>query len=165
MRSWVLGQRAGEAAPPGLPVLSAIDCSDGLARCEAGVVSVSRLATVPLPCSGPPPACACPWEQLPACEAGCVVDGVEFVIDRAQARAQLCAPAPDSGTFARPTLPVRATTPCQEGQRYVCASGVTVECASGAAVGFCVRGCYAEGASIEDDGVSREAAFAFLCSR
>jgi hypothetical protein len=166
MRSWVLGQRAGEPSPRGLPAaVNALDCSDGLARCEAGVVSVSRLGTVPLPCSLPPPACACPWEQVADCDGRCAVDGLELVIDRSLAPAQLCAPGPDAGVFARATLPVRATITCEEGQRHVCSAGLTIECASGSAVGFCTHGCYVDGASIDDDGVSREAAFAILCSR
>jgi hypothetical protein len=143
--------------------MNALDCSDGLARCEAGVVSVSRLATIPLPCSGPE--CGCPWERLADCEHGCAADGVEVAIDRTQAGTQLCAPAPDAGAFARTTLPVRATVPCEEGQRYVCSAGLTIECASGTAFALCIRGCCAERASVDDDGVSREAAFAILCSR
>ncbi len=165
MRSWVLGKRAGEPSPSGLPALNALDCSDGLARCEAGVVSVSRLATIPLSCSLPPPACSCPWERVADCDGRCAVDDLEVVIDRSHASTQLCAPGPDAGIFARATPAVRATITCEEGQRYVCNAGSTVECASGSVVGFCTDGCYVDGASIDDDGVSREAAFALLCSR
>jgi hypothetical protein len=99
------------------------------------------------------------------CDQGCEVDGVEVVIARTQAGAQLCAPPADAGALAHPTLPVPAAAPCQEEQRYVCAVGLVVECASGTSVALCMRGCYAEGASIDDDGVRREAAFAILCSR
>ena len=84
---------------------------------------------------------------------------------RDRAGAQLCAPPADAGALAHPTLPVPAAAPCQEEQRYVCAVGLVVECASGTSVALCMRGCYAEGASIDDDGVRREAAFAILCSR
>jgi hypothetical protein len=95
-----------------------------------------------------------------------VADGVELVIERRLAAAQLCAPGRDAGVFA---VPPRATDAgerlCEEGDRFLCSGGRVVECASEAAVGWCVRGCFAEGASIDDDGVSREAAFAILCSR
>ncbi|MGO9836195.1 MAG: hypothetical protein ACLP1X_18500 [Polyangiaceae bacterium] len=146
--------------------MNALDCSDGLARCETAVVSVSRLATLPLPCTGPLARCVCPWDRVADCDQGCAVDGLEMVMDRKQAGTQLCAVLPDAGALALPTLPVPVAAPCEEGQRYVCRGARTiVECVSNAAVGVCVRGCYAEDASIDDDGVSREAAFAILCSR
>jgi hypothetical protein len=129
------------------------------------MVSVSRLATIPLPCSAPPPACSCPWERVADCADRCTVEDLEVIIDRSLAPTQLCAPGPEAGVFARAIPPVRATITCEEGQRYVCSAGSTVECASGAVVGVCTHGCYVDGASIDDDGVSREAAFAILCSR
>jgi hypothetical protein len=145
--------------------MDAVDCPDGLARCEAGVVSASRLGTIHLPCNAPPPRCTCPWEVIARCAYGCAAEGVELVVDRSQAGTQLCVPAPDAGAFARPTLPAAAASPCEEGQRYTCRAGLTVECASGTTVGLCTNGCAAEGAAIDDDRVSREAAFAILCSR
>jgi hypothetical protein len=148
-----------------LPPTKAIDCPDGLARCEAGVVSRSLLATIPLPCSGPPGGCVCPWERIADCDQGCAADGLELVIDRSQARTQLCAPPAGAGPFARATLPTRASVPCQEGQRFACTAGLMVECASSTVIGLCIHGCYAEGASIDDDGATREATFALLCSR
>jgi hypothetical protein len=54
---------------------------------------------------------------------------------------------------------------CDEGDRYRCAGGRVVECASGQIVAACLRGCFAEGSSIDDDAVTREGAFAILCSR
>jgi hypothetical protein len=147
---------------------TAVDCPDGLARCEEGTVSVSRLATLPMPCSGPASACSCPWEVLGDCPGGCAADGMEIVVERARAVAQLCAPGGDSSLPAAPPpppAPDAGDVLCEEGQRYLCAGGGVVECASRKAVGRCVRGCFAEGTSIDDDGVNREAAFAILCSR
>jgi hypothetical protein len=164
-RPWVTGQRAGETSSSGLSAMNAVDCPDGLARCEHGVVSASRLATISLPCNGGPARCACPWDVLGSCAHGCAVDGVELVIDQQQARTQLCAPPPDASVFARSTWPVPVPSPCPEGQRYACREGMTLECASSTAIGRCTQGCYAEGASIEDERVGREAAFAVLCSR
>ena len=154
---------------------SAMDCPDGLARCEEGTVSVSRLAMVPVPCRGSASTCSCPWEALGDCPRGCAADSVEIVVERARAIAQLCAPGVDAGILAAPPGPAPdgGDVLCEEGQRYLCAGGRVVDCASGGAVGGavggaigrCVRGCFAEGTSIDDDGVSREAAFAILCSR
>jgi len=162
-RSWVLGRSSGTRETSQAGPWNAIDCPDGLARCEAGVVSVSVLATVPQPCSGPQAQCACPWEVIGECERGCTVDGLDLVVDRRLARAQLCAPPAGAAPLARPTTAARAA-PCEEGQRYACRGGFVVECVSSSSVGLCDRGCYAEGASIDDDGIGREAAFALLCS-
>ncbi len=166
-----LGERAiGLASPSATSALPrpVADCPDGLARCEEGTVSVSRLGTVPVPCAGPASACSCPWEALEACPGRCVADGVEVVIERADARTQLCAPAPSAGVLAVPSAPGApdgGEAQCEEGDRYVCTGGRVVDCASRAAAGTCLRGCFAEGTTIGDDGVSREAAFAILCSR
>jgi hypothetical protein len=167
-----LGERGVGVAPSVTGALPrpVVDCPDGLARCEEGTVSVSRLATLSSPCTGPATVCSCPWEAVAACPDGCAADGVELVVDRARAARQLCAPGRDGGAFVTsPATPAAAgdaaETPCDEGDRYLCAAGRVVECASGAAVGQCLRGCFADGTSIGDDGVSREAAFAILCSR
>jgi len=127
------------------------------------VVEVSRLAIVPQPCRGPGEQCSCPWERVVECELGCVVDGIEIVADRSRAAAQLCAPAADAGPVARPE---HAAGECEDGQLYRCTGGQVVSCAEHAVVGECVRGCFAAGAYLDDDVVvSREAAFAILCSR
>jgi hypothetical protein len=163
-RSWLGSGRAGR---PGLGTVSAIDCPDGLARCEAGTVLVSRLATVPFPCNGPPARCQCPWDRLEDCDRVCVADGIELVIDRERARAQLCAPEAGAPEFARPLGPAPGAPAesCDEGQAYVCRGGTIVDCAIRAAVGRCNRGCYAEGASIDDASIGRERGYALLCSR
>jgi len=146
-----------------LPV-SGIDCPDGLARCEEGVISVSRLATVPTPCGGPPESCRCPWDRAADCAGPCAADGVEVIIER-DAAAQLCAPS-GAAAFAVPSpVPIPSPAPCEEGDRYECAGGVVVECASNSIAGHCLRGCRRDGAAVDDDRVSRVAAFAILCSR
>jgi hypothetical protein len=146
-----------------------MDCPDGLARCEGGTVYASRLATIPLPCTAAAPACACPWDPVADCPAACAADGTEVVVERALASKQLCAPAPSATPFAIPLSPAADAGPadvvCDEGERYRCASGAVVDCASGRALARCVRGCFAEGTGIDDDDVGREAAFAVLCSR
>jgi hypothetical protein len=151
--------------PPAAAPLSAVDCSDGLARCNGGIVEVSRLATIAQPCKGTAEACACPWERLGECDEGCVVDGVDVVMERGVALRQLCATRSEAGTVARPTS-AQAPVACDEDELYRCARGAVVACAARAAVGTCIRACVAEGASLSSDTpVDREAAFAILCSR
>jgi hypothetical protein len=163
-RGWIDGRRGGESPPP--PTLNAVDCPDGLAKCEDGVVSASRLAQIPLPCTGPPPACVCPWERVEDCAFGCAAEGVEVILDRRGVASQLCAPGPDAGAVARAGRAPYDGPPCEEGQRYGCVGDVVLECSSAAvAIGRCLRGCYADGGRVDDDSVSREAAFAILCSR
>jgi hypothetical protein len=181
-RDWLAERGLGAPTPtaPGPMPLNAVDCPDGLARCEEGVVSASRLATVPMPCRSPSADCACPWDRVGECATGCLAEGAEVVLERARATAQLCEPAPNHASFANPLgSPPAGGSPapaevdafgetgatCDEGDRYRCAGGRVVECASGSPVAQCVRGCSSEGASIDDDAVSREAAFAILCSR
>jgi hypothetical protein len=149
-----------------------MDCPDGLARCEDGVVSASRLAVLSMPCRGGAAACACPWGALGDCPGGCAAEGVEVVVERAHAVSQLCAPRKDARMFATPSsasgpsqAPDASETSCDEGDRYRCAGGRVVDCAASAVIGQCLQGCFAEGTSIDDDGVNREAAFAILCSR
>ncbi|MGH7269498.1 MAG: hypothetical protein ACREJ3_03630 [Polyangiaceae bacterium] len=165
-----LGLSGGGDRPPGvlgsLP-LRAMDCPDGLARCEEGVVSVSLLGTVPMPCHGPPSSCVCRWESVGECSRGCAAEGIEVVMERGRAMTQMCAPGLDEGSWVAPARPMGALAVpiCDEGGRYLCAGGAIIECASGAAVAQCSRGCVADGGTIDEDGVTREAAFALLCSR
>jgi hypothetical protein len=163
-RDWAEGRGVGGLAGASLSI-HAQDCPDGLARCEEGTVLASRLATIPQPCKGPPGACSCPWEPVASCPDRCAADGVELVIDRAHAEAQLCAPRLDAGPFVVPTGSAVPAAVCEEGQRYRCTDALVVECASGVVVGRCMQDCFAQAASIDDDDVSREAAFAMLCSR
>jgi len=157
--------RDGKRQAPGSPALNAVDCPDGLARCSDGVVEVSRLTMIPQPCRGTPEQCSCPWEREAECDQGCVVDGLMVIVDREKGSTQLCAPAADAGATAR-VLPVSSPSTCDEEQLYRCAGGAVVSCAESAVVGRCVRGCFTEGASVEGElPVSREAAFAILCSR
>jgi hypothetical protein len=119
-----------------------------------------------MPCVGSARDCSCPWEALGDCPGKCAADGVEIVVERAHAVAQLCALGADAGIVAVSPGPTTDASDvlCDEGQRYLCAGGRVIECAS-REVGRCLRGCFAEGTSIDDDGVNREAAFAILCSR
>jgi hypothetical protein len=144
--------------------LGGFDCPDGLARCEQGVISVSRLATIPSPCRGSPEACRCPWDRAADCPGPCAADGVEVVVERSAA-AQLCAPQ-DGPSFVLPSrAPLPSPGPCEEGDRFECSSGSVVECASNSIAGTCLRGCQRDGGAVDDDRVNREAAFAILCSR
>jgi hypothetical protein len=164
-RAWFEEHGVGSEGrkPAGSPALNATDCPDGLARCSEGVVEVSRLAMIPAPCRGTAEQCSCPWERVTECERGCVVDGLETVAGRSEAVTQLCAAPPDAGAFARP---LHAPAGCEDGQLFRCSGGQVVSCAEGAVVGACARGCFAEGAALGDElPVSREAAFAILCSR
>jgi hypothetical protein len=155
----------GRRAPAGSTAANAVDCPDGLARCNGGVVEASRLAMISQPCRGTPEQCSCPWERVAECDRGCVVDGLEVIAERDTAGVQLCAPALDAGPPAR-ALAVTSPGRCDEEQLYRCAGGAVVACAEGAVVGICVRGCFVEGASVDVEmTVSREAAFAILCSR
>ena len=161
-------ERAAEKAAPGgagSPAMNAIDCPDGLARCSGGVVQVSKLASIPLPCTGPVEHCTCPWERAMECNAGCVADDVEVVLDVTRAGRQLCAPPRDAAPTVR-ALPTPSPAACEEEQLYRCVGGGVVACAENALVATCVRGCVTEGAALDRDvAVSREAAFAILCSR
>jgi hypothetical protein len=181
-RAWLAERGLGGPAPntPGPMPLNAVDCPDGIARCEGGDVSASRLATVPMPCRGSAADCACPWDLVGACPSGCVAEGAEVVVERGSAVAQLCAPVPGARPFAMASGPPPASAAagsvvidgaagpeagCDEGDRYRCTGGRVTECVSGQIVATCLRGCFAEGSSIDDDAVSREGAFAILCSR
>ena len=167
-RDWLdeNGGRPGAPSPRGSLPLDAVDCPDGLARCESGVVSASRMATVPARCHGPPSVCECPWDPVATCDAGCTAEGVEVVVERGRARPQLCAPVAGTAPFAVPRQPpAAAAAPCDEGERYECRGAAVIECASNTVVATCLRGCDEDGGAIDDDGVNRVAAFAILCSR
>ena len=145
-----------------------IDCPDGIARCSGGVVEASRLATVGLPCHSAGSTCACPWDEIGICPAGCVSDGLEVAIDRTLAAVQLCAPAsPAFDSTTEISIAAGATAaPCEESELYRCVGGIVIDCAAHRVVAPCPHGCFAEGAFVDEDAsVCREAAFAILCSR
>jgi hypothetical protein len=151
---------------PGSLALTGVDCPDGLARCIDGEVEISRLAKISLPCNGPEGACTCPWDALASCVRGCVVDGVQFVMEPTRAEEQLCVPAPDAGRLVVDRPATGALASCEEGELFRCAAGAVVDCNAHSAIASCARGCSAEGASIDDAAsVGREAAYAILCSR
>ncbi|WP_394820492.1 hypothetical protein [Pendulispora albinea] len=148
-------------------------CPDGLARCRGGVVSVSRAHTPSGPCS--PEGCRCPWDSLPACARGCVVEGLEMEMPRESAEKQLCAPDP-AAVFAHPAVDPGLSPPpahdpealgafC-EVERFHCARGVVHRCDSGQAkpVAVCQGGCIQGEALIVED-IPLEAATALLCVR
>jgi hypothetical protein len=154
-----------------VPSLQAVDCPDGLARCTEGVVEVSRAYSYPMPCALGPTRCACPWERIDECGVeGCVSDGTEVVVPRGKAVAQLC--APPAGLVV--SLPAALASvdagaedfACDE-QLYRCSHGVVVACSDNAArvVAQCFRGCFDEGAGIDEDGVEERAAVSILCAR
>ncbi|HEY1691171.1 MAG TPA: hypothetical protein VGG39_03365 [Polyangiaceae bacterium] len=170
-RTW-LGEhgvgRGGEPTrpvPPGAQAFNAIDCPDGLARCSGGVVEVSRLATIQQPCRGTPQECSCPWEREGECDRGCVADDLVVVVDQDAALRQVCAPEADATPVAR-LLPTPPPSSCDEDVLFRCAGNAIVACADHAVVAVCAKGCVSDGASLGDDvSVSREAAFALLCTR
>ncbi len=164
-RAWFDQHGMGETARPGPgPMMNAIDCPDGLARCVDGVVEVSRLATLPQPCSGSAEACECPWQRAGDCERACVVEGATLVVERGSAVRQLCAPLPEAGSHVVPVL--QPAPDCDEDVLYRCAAGAVTACAQHAVVARCEAGCAVEGSEIGDDvAIDREGAFAILCSR
>jgi hypothetical protein len=180
---WLREQGVGGGplpADPGAVALSGVDCPDGLARCIEGQVEVSRLAKLARPCRGPEGVCSCPWEPIGSCARGCVVDGLEVLMDRGLATTQLCLPELDAGRPAAVSQPARvATATCDEGELYRCTAGEVIDCDARSVIASCSRGCSAEGAAVDDTSptmpgrvqrpggsasLKREAAFAILCS-
>ena len=177
---WDWLREHGVGGPPpsasGTVPMNVLDCPDGLARCFDGTVEASRLLGIAQPCRGPESVCTCPWDRVGYCARGCAADGIEVVIDRTHAARQLCAPEPDANpndatSWKRRVVDAMAppAASCDEAQLYRCARGLVVDCAVHVVLAACTRGCFAEGAAIEadaqDESVSREAAFAILCSR
>jgi hypothetical protein len=151
--------------PPGAQAVAAIDCPDGLARCSGGVVEVSRLARITQPCKGTAEQCTCGWERVGECDRGCVVDELVAVVDRTAAFRQLCALEADAAAPAR-LIAAPPASQCEEEDLYRCAGSAIVACADRAVVALCAKGCATEGGSLGTDvPVSREAAFAILCTR
>jgi hypothetical protein len=164
VRGWMERHGVGQPdnAPPGGSALDAIDCPDGMARCDDGVVETSVLATIPRSCKGT--SCACPWERAGDCARGCVASGATVAVSRETALTQLCRPAGDAGPSAVVVLEPAAD--CDEDVVYRCTGGAVVSCSQHAIVGRCARGCATEGADLDDEvAVDREGAFAILCSR
>jgi hypothetical protein len=168
--------------------MNAVDCPDGLARCIGGVVEVSRVSHYELPCTGSPETCLCPWDSLGDCPRGCAAEGVEAVIPRDRAFAQLCAPDPADPTeaFARPSPGVAPPPGACETGGVRCVGSLVVAChesadpRAGAAPGVadgvadgvtartiatCLHGCAHEGDAIDEEAVADEAAVRILCAR
>lgn len=162
-----------------LPATAA--CPDGLARCAGGrVLAIGRL---PPDAKCSPEGCRCPWDDLGACERGCVLEGVEIEVPRSRARAQLCVPtvgeggAVTGGTFAFPVPSGSLPAPAHDDggeptadvhcdiERYRCDTGVVFKCAGGAlSVARCAFGCATEGGTLEAE-ASVEQATQLLCAR
>lgn len=163
--------RSGSPASPGAAGW-AVDCPDGLARCSEGSIEASRLASIPRPCGGPEGACACPWDIVGWCDHGCAAEGFELVMGPREAAVQLCAVTPGDVVVRAPDLHDTRSVDdavCEEGQLFRCDAGAVVDCAARAVVASCVHGCV-KGAEALEDGIgqhplTREAAFAILCSR
>lgn len=144
--------------------MNAIDCPDGIARCIDGIVEVSRLAAIAQPCIGPPEKCQCPWDRVGGCDHGCVADGIDLALSRAQAFVQLCAPSA-ADVFARPPLPnVQLPSDLCVAETYHCVSGTVVACAETAMpLATCVNGCAEEGSALDEEGLTRDQVVALLC--
>ena len=180
--TWLKDQGLGGVRPQskgGVP-LAELACPEGLARCSAGRVHVSRAYTPPSPCS--PEGCKCPWDDGGTCARGCVLDGVEMGFPPSIAARQLCAPppglvfsqaAPPGFVFSPPAPPstVDADAPLDLGiacevEHYRCEDGVVSACSDGGrvAVAICTKGC-AEGERMILDDVAVGTAPALLCAR
>lgn len=173
-------EHGAHPADPGVVALTGVDCPDGLARCREGEVQVSRLAKLAQPCRGPESACSCPWDPVAFCARGCLVDGLEMVMDEGVASTQLCSPEVEAGLLALPPRGGPGGGPgegegvsrCDEGVLYRCDNGALVDCGARSVIARCLRGCSAreisvDGISQSSDGgapVQREVAFAILCS-
>jgi hypothetical protein len=80
------------------------------------------------------------------------------VLEPDVATAQLCAP-PAGAVLAVPAPADAGLARCDEGEAFRCTGSVVVKCGAKA-------GCVEDGMGVGDDTlVSREAAFAILCSR
>jgi hypothetical protein len=168
-KSWLAERGIGESpktSPSAIVPLNALDCPDGLARCRDGVVEVSVLATIPHPCAGAPESCVCPWTQLGTCGHACTVDGLELVVEREHAEAQLCAPAAADALSRAPdaTTPL---VPCDV-RGYRCDGNVLEQCdddgATPRALAVCTHRCAEPGGVIDADGVTGDQAVALLCA-
>jgi len=188
LSTWLaeLGVGRPSATPPkGALPLSGVDCPDGLARCVGGVVEVSRASHYTLPCADPQAGCMCPWDSLGPCPLGCAADGVEVVVPPERALAQLCATDPAS-PVARPIAPTAMppgacddvresteppTTPAgpstPDENVYRCLASIVVACSSSGgrkAVAACVRGCFHDGDTVDEEEADPDEAARILCA-
>jgi hypothetical protein len=161
------GAASGESGEGRGVTLSAVDCPDGIARCGAGTVSISRPYHYAVPCTGSPEQCACPWERLGDCPEACVAEGVEIDLPKDLAIAQLCAPRPNVTAFVGPPHGDELVTQCDEG--YLCKASLVIACGvASRAIGLCAFGCVRDGQSIDpEDGqeLTAAGASAILCLR
>jgi hypothetical protein len=147
--------------------MNALDCPDGLARCVDGVIEVSRLATIALPCNAPADKCQCPWDRIGNCDHGCVVDDLDLVMPRTRAFAQLCAPAAADVIARPPAQGIALPSGVCGGELYRCVGGTIVVCNDGPgdpiALATCVRGCAEEASALDEEGLTKDQVAALLC--
>jgi hypothetical protein len=172
-----LGDRShAPMSPAGEPRavdLSGIDCSDGLLRCVEGHVEASRAAHLPYPCGAASQGvegrqgqserggCACPWELVNTCTAGCAEDGLEVIAAASDgaptsawgwkdSAAQLCRPEePVARDIVPGDMPVgagdRAVGEICSDEGVACRDGIVRVCDRRGqpmrAVGRCLYGC------------------------
>lgn len=146
-----LARRVAEVQDANPQRLDWVDCPDGLARCNAGTLERSKLATV-----DPRTRAGCPWESAGACAGGCV-ENVEVPEEHAR---QLCREA-DGGIVPSLGRP-QERCPASDAPRWACVASRVVDCEHCTVVGTCLRGCALEG--LYDDAQDDDA-MVILCAR
>lgn len=148
-----------------------VDCADGLARCQGGVLEASQAARRPLACQGRPEACACPWSVVGRCPGACVADGLELPLPRERAAAQLCAREQGALPTGRPPTATTTLPPLGdacEADAFVCLGSAVVACRPTPRVaGTCVAACASPdplGGRVAES-LSDTQAVAVLCAR
>jgi hypothetical protein len=166
---WLGDHKMGDQQSPirGSLVPQEVDCPDGLARCDKGVIQVSRTFRHPDPCQGSVEQCSCPWVRLGACVAGCAADGVMTEMAADRALSQLCVPqgAASFATGPRADVPAASGASCDEEAFYSCVESAVVACHPLRSVAVCSYGCMSEGATLDVENLTTQAAVAILCAR
>ena len=178
LAEWLAKKKEGASSPAGPSPTSAfqlraLDCPDGLARCAGGVVEVSRVAHIPMPCTANATTnCDCPWAWAADCARGCAVEGLTVVSAADRAAQRLC--AVDPATIARPAPAAIAPKGACEAPGYRCVQSMIVACSDDAddagtpraqVIAACLHGCFREGESLDADDADPEGAPRILCAR
>jgi hypothetical protein len=138
--------------------LGAVDCPDGLARCEAGEVSISQLTRVP-------PSAACPFRHIGRCATSCVLEDATVTLPAKAAMIQLCADALTDNHTAVATGPVPPEGECEEGS-YQCTRRTVYGCdpqRGWSPRADCPRACVVDTGTLNADTLA--AAAHVLCNR
>lgn len=165
------GSERSEAPSHVSEALFGTDCSDGLARCVDGTVEASRAGTVPHPCGAPgveqEGACACAWEPVARCPAGCAAEGLEIAASPDAAADQLCRPLTPN---ARALLPGEAPAPevcAAEG--VACADGLVRVCDGPGLpmrpIAVCLAGCHPGIGIVHGEPATLDGTVSILCRR